>query len=224
MDADGSNQKQLTFDSGTNFSPVVSPDGRHIVFVSDRKDGRHNIWRMDADGANPKQLTNGNYDRNPSFSPDGKWIVYTSFGATHPNLWRVSIDGGEPVQLNDKFSVGPTVSPDGQWIACYYWDERPDTQLGIALVPFEGGQPAKVFALPSSIVRWAPDGSALTYVDSRSGVSNIWSQPLDGGPPVQLTNFKSDLIFAFEWSRDGRQLACARGIVTSDAVLFSNFS
>jgi serine/threonine protein kinase/Tol biopolymer transport system component len=223
MNADGSNQKQLTFDSGTNFSPVVSPDGRYIVFVSDRKDGRHNIWRMDSDGSNPKQLTNGNYDRNPSFSPDGKWIVYTSFGTTNPNLWRVSVDGGEPVQLNDKFSMGPMVSPDGKMIACYYWDERPDTQLGIALVPFEGGQPVKVFTLPSSNVRWSPDGTALTYVDSRSGVSNIWSQPVDGGQPVQLTNFKSDLIFAFEWSRDGRQLACARGIVTSDAVLFSNF-
>ena len=50
------------------------------------------------------------------------------------------------------------------------------------------------------------------------------SQPVDGGPAVHLTDFKSDLIFAFEWSRDGRHLACARGIVTSDAVLFSNFS
>ncbi len=224
MSADGSDPKQLTSDSGTNFSPVVSSDGRYIVFVSDRKDGRHNIWRIDADGANPKQLTNGNYDRNPAFSPDGKWIVYTSFGVANPNLWRVSVDGGPPVQLNDKFSMGPMVSPDGKTIACYYWDERPDTQLGIALIPFEGGQPTKVMTLPSNNVRWSPDGTALTYVDSRSGVSNIWSQPLDGGPAVQLTNFKTDLIFAFEWSRDGRQLACARGIVTSDAVLFSNFS
>jgi Tol biopolymer transport system component len=224
MDQGGGNQKQLTADAGDNFQPVVSPDGRHVVFVSDRKDARHNLWRMDVDGNNVRQLTSGNYDRNPSFSPDGRWIIYASIGASQPNLWRVSIDGGEATKLTDKFAVGPQVSPDGKLIACYYWDETPDSQLGVALIPFEGGQPIKTFTLPSAVVRWTPDGSALTYVDSRSGVSNVWSQPVDGGKPVQLTDFKSDLIFAFEWSRDGRQLAVARGIVTSDVVLFNNLN
>jgi serine/threonine protein kinase/Tol biopolymer transport system component len=224
MDQDGSNQKQLTADAGDNVQPVVSPDGRYIVFVSDRRDARHNLWRIDIDGSNPKQLTNGNFDRNPTFSPDGRWITYASMGVTHPNLWRVSIDGGEAVKLTDKFSVAPMVSPDGKLIACYYWDEKPDTQLGIALIPFEGGQPVKMLNLPSPIVRWTPDGRALTYVDSRSGVSNIWSQSIEDGKPVQLTDFKSDQIFAFEWSRDGRHLAVARGVGTSDVVLFNNLN
>jgi eukaryotic-like serine/threonine-protein kinase len=222
MDASGSNQTQLTSEAGDNVQPTVSPDGRYIVFVSDRKDSRHNLWRIDMDGGNVKQLTTGSYDRNPAFSPDGKWIIYASMGISHPNLWRVSVDGGEAVKLTDKYSVAPMVSPDGKTIACYYWDENPETKLGIALIPFEGGQPTKMLSLPSPIVRWTPDGSALTYVDSRSGVSNIWSQPLDGGQPTQLTDFKSDLIFAFEWSRDWKQLACARGIMTSDVVLFNN--
>jgi serine/threonine protein kinase/tricorn protease-like protein len=224
MDADGRNQKQLTSDAGSNFTPAVSPDGRYIAFISDRKDTRHNIWRMDIDGSNPKQLTSGSYDRNPVFSPDGKWVIYTSMGVSNPNLWRVSIDGGEAVKLTDKYSVAPIVSPDGKMIACYYWDQKPDTQLGIALIPFEGGQPVKMLNLPSPIVRWTPDGRALTYVDSRSGVSNIWSQSIDDGKPVQLTDFKSDQIFAFEWSRDWKQLAVARGIVTSDVVLFNNLN
>jgi Tol biopolymer transport system component len=224
MDADGGNQKQLTQEAGTNLSPVVSPDGRYIVFVSDRKDAKHNIWRMGIDGDDPRQLTDGNYDRNPAFSPDGQWVVYTSMGVKQPNLWRISIEGSEPVKLNDNFSVGPQVSPDGKMIACYYWDEKPDTQLVIALIPFDGGQPVKTFNLPSQFIRWNADGSALTYIDSRGGVSNIWSQPVDGGKPVQLTDFKSDQIFAFEWSRDGKQLACARGIVTSDVVLFNNLN
>jgi Tol biopolymer transport system component len=224
MDQDGGNQKQITADVGDNVQPVVSPDGRYIVFVSDRKDARHNLWRIDVDGGNARQLTNGNFDRNPAFSPDGKWVIYASMGVTNPNLWRVSIDGGEPVKLTDKFSVAPMVSPDGKLIACYYWDQKPDTQLGIALIPFEGGQPVKMLNLPSAIVRWTPDGSALAYVDSRSGVSNVWSQTIDGGKPVQLTDFKSDQIFAFEWSRDGKQLACARGIGTSDVVLFNNLN
>lgn len=224
MDQDGGNQKQLTADAGDNVQPVVSPDGRYIVFVSDRKDARHNLWRIDIDGSNPKQLTNGNFDRNPAFSPDGRWITYASMGVSHPNLWRVSIDGGEAVKLTDKFSVAPMVSPDGKLIACYYWDQKPDTQLGIALIPFEGGQPVKMLSLPSPIVRWTPDGRSLTYVDSRSGVSNIWSQSIEDGKPVQLTDFKSDQIFAFEWSRDGRHLAVARGIGTSDVVLFNNLN
>ncbi|HKR01677.1 MAG TPA: protein kinase [Pyrinomonadaceae bacterium] len=221
MDQDGGNQKQLTSEVGSNFSPAVSPDGRYIVFVSDRKEARHNIWRMNIDGGDARQLTAGSYDRNPSFSPDGKWVLYTSLGDKHPNLWRVSIDGGEPVKLTDKYSILPVVSPDSQWIACYYWDEKPESQLGIALIPFEGGEPVKTFNLPAQTVHWTPDGLALTYVDSRGGVSNIWSQPVDGGKPVQLTDFKSDLIFGFDWSRDGRQLACARGIVTSDVIHFS---
>lgn len=224
MDQDGGNQKQLTSDAGDNVHPVVSPDGRYIVFVSDRKDVRHNLWRIDIDGGNVKQLTSGSYDRNPAFSPDGKWIIYASMGGTQPNLWKVSIDGGEAVKLTDKFSVAPAVSPDGKTIACYYWDEKPETQLGIALIPFEGGQPFKMLSLPTALVRWTPDSSALTYVDSRGGVSNIWSQPVDGGKPTQLTNFKTDLIFGFDWSRDWKQLACARGILTSDVILFNNLN
>jgi eukaryotic-like serine/threonine-protein kinase len=224
MDADGSNQKQLTADASDNGQPAISPDGRTIVFISDRKDARHNLWKMDIDGSNVRQLTTGHYDRHPTFSPDGKWVIYASMGVSNPNLWRVSVDGGEAVKLTDKFAVAPKVSPDGKLIACYYWDEKPDTQLVIALIPFEGGQPVKTLNIPSAGVRWTQDGSALTYVDTRSGVANIWSQPIDGGKPVQLTDFKSDLIFAFDWSRDWRQLAVARGIVTSDVVLFNNLN
>ncbi|HKG21865.1 MAG TPA: hypothetical protein VKC34_08185, partial [Blastocatellia bacterium] len=66
-------------------------------------------------------------------------------------------------------------------------------------------------------------GRALTYVDNRGGIANIWSQPLAGGEPRPLTDFKSDQIFSFAWSRDGRQLACSRGVITSDVVLITDF-
>jgi TolB protein len=221
MDADGGNQKQLTADAGTNFSPTVSPDGRFIVFVSDRG-GRHNLWRMDMDGSNPVQLTNVNYARNPTFSPDSKWIVYAALGEKSPTLWRIPIEGGDAVRLTDKYSVSPVVSPDGKLIACQYWEETTDSQLGIALIPFEGGQPVQRFNIPAAFVRWSPDGRALTYIDNRGGISNIWAQPLDGGQARQLTDFKNDQIFAFDWSRDGRSIVCTRGVVTSDVVLFSD--
>jgi Tol biopolymer transport system component len=58
---------------------------------------------------------------------------------------------------------------------------------------------------------------------TRGGASNIWRQALAGGLPKQITSFKSDLIFFFAWSRDGKQLALERGATSSDVVLISNF-
>jgi Tol biopolymer transport system component len=67
MQADGSNQKQLTFNAGSNRGPTVSTDGRYIVFVSDRT-GTDHIWRMDMDGGNPKELTHADGDISPTIS------------------------------------------------------------------------------------------------------------------------------------------------------------
>jgi Tol biopolymer transport system component len=75
----------------------------------------------------------------------------------------------------------------------------------------------------SSHFQWSTDGLALTYVDTQKGASNIWSQPLSGGPPKKLTDFRSDQIFSFAWSPDGKQLALARGTETSDVVLIRDF-
>ena len=74
----------------------------------------------------------------------------------------------------------------------------------------------------TAFLRWTADGSGLTYINNQGGVSNIWMQPLAGGPPKQLTDFKSDMIFHFDWSRDGKQLALSRGIFTSDVILLNN--
>jgi Tol biopolymer transport system component len=74
----------------------------------------------------------------------------------------------------------------------------------------------------NNILDWSADGRAVLYVDTRGRVSNIWSQPIDGGPPKQLTNFKSELIFVFDFSRDGKQLAVSRGSVSNDVVLITD--
>jgi Tol biopolymer transport system component len=62
----------------------------------------------------------------------------------------------------------------------------------------------------------------LLYSLTRDGASNIWSQPLDGAPAKQLTSFKSDQIFRFSWSSDGKQLVMARGPLNSDVVLITD--
>jgi Tol biopolymer transport system component len=71
--------------------------------------------------------------------------------------------------------------------------------------------------------RWAPDGRSLVVVKESENVSNLWTLPLDGGRPRQLTDWKSDRIFWFDWSRDGRQLAVARGDTFHDVMLISDF-
>jgi len=70
-------------------------------------------------------------------------------------------------------------------------------------------------------------GTTLGRYEIRSligvgGISNIWSQPIDGSAPRQLTNFKSDLIFAFDLSRDGKQIVLSRGNISNDVVLIAD--
>ena len=149
---------------------------------------------------------------------------------------KVSIDGGEPVRLvggNDV--VQPAVSPDGKSIVYVY---RKDLFRGIAIMPFDGGEPTKLLDLPpgyntaassvgshtggnSQALHWLPDGRSLAYIVTRDGVSNIWSMPIDGGAPKQLTNFTTDQIAWFDLSRDGKPTLFSRGATTKDVVLIS---
>ena len=80
VNADGTGLKQLTDATHKDLYPVVSPDGRYIVFQSCRatSDRTYNIWRVDADGSNPMQLTRGTYDSEPTFSPDGESVIYVA--------------------------------------------------------------------------------------------------------------------------------------------------
>ena len=223
-DADGSNQKQLTKDQRTNNYLSVSPDGRTIVFVSDRA-GMPSLWRMDIDGSNQRQLTSGQEDYWPQVTPDGRWIVFASWRSGKQALWKMPIDGGEPTQLTDKFTYWPVISPDGKLIACGY-DEQPGAPPRIALISIDGGDFVKTFDIPVTAAgpfRWSGDGKAVLYRNTRNVITNIWAQPIDGTAPKQLTDNKSDQIFDFDLSRDGKQLVLSRGTVTSDVVLISNF-
>ncbi len=228
MDADGSRPKQLTLNSGQNNAPSVSPDGRYVVFHSNRS-GNNQVWRMNIDGSNPKHLVGGSAESLlPEVSPDNKWVFYTH---GERSIWKVPFEGGDPIRLTNKTCIWATISPDGKWFACWWYPkESPEPHL--ALISTEGGQPIKFFQPPSGISipffvfppasRWAADGNALFYIGNRNGVSNIFRQPIEGGEPTQMTHFTSEQIYGIAVSRDGKQIALSRGFESNDVMLLSD--
>ena len=92
----------------------------------------------------------------------------------------------------------------------------------LAFAPFDSGQPSKLLGIPLIQYRWSVDGKAILYLAEKDGVANVWSQAVEGGAPKQLSNFTADQIFSFGWSRDGKTMACSRGVVMTDVVLMKD--
>jgi Tol biopolymer transport system component len=138
----------------------------------------------------------------------------------------VGIDGGTPEQLTNRVSQLPSISPDGKLIAYFYSDEQANNQPKLSIIPFAGGEQVKTIDLPRSMqpiaFAWMPDGRSIAYLDNASGILNVWSQPIDGGAPKQLTNFKSEFVNSFAISRDGK-IAAYRFSATRDIVLIKDF-
>jgi eukaryotic-like serine/threonine-protein kinase len=213
----GASLRQLTFEAD-NFKPAMSDDGRHVVFVSTRA-GAMNIWRMNADGTQPKQLTSGTYEDVPSVTPDGRWVIYR----TGNSIKKVSIDGGAAIKLFDKSALCPVLSPDGRLLAFFTNDQAESQTWHIEVYDLSSLAVVKRFELPESTtpfnglrltpdnrLRWTTDGSGLAYVSRADGTSNVWLQPLEGGASHQLTYFRDANMLSFAWSPDGKQLACVR--------------
>ena len=218
MNGDGTGRKQLIFDDGNVFNPEATPDERYIIFISNRS-GDYEVWRMNADGSNPVQLTDGKSALTPSLTPDGTWVLYRS--GRDDGIWKVPIEGGESVRVAEQ-GRGATVSPDGKLVAYF---EGNNNRWQIAIKSFaDGGAANRTIAIPSpdlnyDVLKWTADGKALLYACRYEGVGNVWRQPLDGVPPRKVTDFKADSISSFDVSADGKTLVCARGGWKHDIVL-----
>src|SRR5437870_11335852 len=120
---------------------------------------------------------------------------------------------------------GQTISPDGKLIAYFYRAPELNAPLQIEVINVEGNSLVKTLGISpnAAYLRWSPNGRALNYVEMNDGAANIWSLPVDGGKPTQLTNWKTDQFLVYEWSRDGKQLAVTRGTLTDDLVLIEDY-
>ena len=229
MNADGTEQRQLTAAAGRNYAPTASPDGRHILFHSSRT-GRWQIWRMDRDGGNAVQLTNEREDSNwPQVSPDGRWVIYEHIGAgsTVATLWRMPFNGGATIRLTNQLSARAAISPDGQLVAYWQKEQRPNAPWRIAVVRLADGVPVTQLDVPQSLtnantsLHWTHDSRAILFLDFSDGATTLWQHPIDGGAPQKLAAFPNEQIYSFDLFRDG-QIVFSRGLRTNDVVLITD--
>jgi Tol biopolymer transport system component/DNA-binding winged helix-turn-helix (wHTH) protein len=226
INADGSGAEQLTQatrDWGYAY-PAVTPDGRFMIYTS-AFDYPH-LWRLDLGSREAKQISFGKLDCYPALAPDGTWISYTTIIDNSPILMRMPIDGkSAPQQIMRKGSERPVISPDGKLIAFMYDDLWAPGRPKTAIIPSTGGAPIRTLNLfQQQTLRWTPDSKALAYMVTHDGATNLWEQPITGGPPKALTNFKDKLMYNYAWSRDGKRLACVRGDESSDVVMIQGFN
>ena len=184
-----------TFDMSADSYPIWSPDGRRIVFNSDRS-GVYDLYQKPAAGAGSEDLLLATpQNKAPvDWSPDGRFVLYRSPGlATGFDLWAVPLDGERKpfpvVQTNFEERDGQ-FSPDGKWIA---YQSNESGRVEIVVQPFPGpGGKLQVSTSGGAQVRWRRDGQELFYIalDGRLMAVPIRlasnRQSVEAGVPVPL--------------------------------------
>lgn len=193
LDLPSGKVSQVTDDAKTNAEPAISPDGERIAFVGDpRADGDpgefDHLYVVDADGSSERQLTRGQrfVDREPSFSPDGKRIVFVR-GPGETQLMTISVGGDDltPVtKRGEPFSApeAPSYAPNGNRILfdAFARGNR------IWTIGADGGGLDQVSRGDDEGVEpaYSPDGEAIVF---RRG-KELFTMNADGTGTEQLSN------------------------------------
>jgi len=190
MNADGSNQTNLTNNPAWDNEPCFSPDGTKIAFksYSDEIFGISKIYVMNADGSNQTRLTN-NLGREPCFSPDGTKIAF----ASNPNgifeIYVMNADGSNQTRLTNNWVIDwePCFSPDGTKIA---FASNRDGNYEIYVMNADGSNQTR---LTNNWARdkepcFSPDGTKIAFASDRDGNDEIYVMNADGSNVINLTN------------------------------------
>ena len=232
--SDGNAEKKLTFSVKYHGSPTVCEGGRSVVFDTNASGQRH-LWKLNRQSGEETQLTNGLGESSPTCA--GEWVYYNQIAEGGKSLvYKMPAKGGVAIKLDDRPSVGaPLVTLSGTQLA--FPGIGKDGQVeGIFLDLTEGKKDGEIAVHVQmdpyvKVARWSVDGKALVIADVRSGAPNLWLIPLfrekggerkfvSQGEAKQLTFYKNGMIWDFDWSKDGKNVAIARGENVSDAVVF----
>jgi tricorn protease len=207
--ASGGRAMRLTVHPATEQMPRYSPDGRTLVFASNRY-GSTDVFAMDPDGGNIRRLTFDSASESPtSFSPDGKYV----YG--HTNAWgrmdafRVPLEGGELLRLTGhpmEAESQPVPSPDGarmlyitggypgSWRAPHHHgSSAAQIWSAKAGVPLTGHRNLTSDDSNNLFPTFSPDG-LLYFVSNRSGWPNVWRAGGDGRDPKQVTRHQNGTL------------------------------
>ena len=211
--ADGSNIINLTNSDGYDAEGSYSSDGSKILFASNREaysrtltqaeqklfddDSSYfmDLFVMDADGSNVKQLTNSpGYDGGPFFSPDNSEVVWRRFNpdGNSAEIWTMDIDGGNQRQLTSDAMVawGPYYHPSGDYII-YSSNVLGHANFELFLIDAEGtNTPVRVTNTDGTDILpvFSPDGSRLAWSTTRTpnGTSQIHMGDWNHGRALEL--------------------------------------
>jgi hypothetical protein len=155
-------------------------------------------------------------------------VTFVSNRSNTIAVWRAGLDGSAPVALYPIPSEDYTLSGNRKKIASFdhlWWMQTP----GLAILDAVKGTLQSKLDLPrdghpsGANLRWTPDDSGILFPWERNGATNIWVQPVIGGPARQVTHFRSGLVKSFSLSPDGGKLALSQGSDDNDIVLLRDF-